>query len=281
MKNIGININISKDTDGKILERILKIIHNEIMDCNIKIFKKSKELQYEAIEELDLLIVLGGDGTILGAARALGKHQIPILGVNIGNLGFLTSVESSRFKIAIEAVNKGKFFVEERLMLQCSVFKDGKNISCISLNDVVISKGTLSRIIEYEIFIDSKKYTDFVADGVIIATPTGSTAYSLSAGGPIIYPRLEVISLSPICPHSLGMRALILDSKSEIEIKLISEWESAFLTVDGQESVELKENCSILITSYPFKCKLIRLEDYDYFDVLREKIIWRTKKVRK
>ena len=281
MKNIGININMSKDIDGKILKSILKIIYNEIMDCNIKIFKGSKELQHDGVSELDLLIVLGGDGTILGAARALGDHQIPILGVNIGNLGFLTTVESSRFKVAIEAVNQGKFFVEERLMLQCSLFKDGKDINYISLNDVVISKGTLSRIIEYEIFIDGKKYTEFVADGVIVATPTGSTAYSLSAGGPIIYPQLEVISLSPICPHSLGMRDIILDSKSEIKIKLISEWESAFLTVDGQESVELKENCNISITSYPFKCKLIRLEDYDYFDVLREKIIWRTKKVRK
>lgn len=281
MKNIGININTSKDIDGKILKCILEIIYNKIVDCSVKIFKESKELQNDAIRDLDLLIVLGGDGTILGAARSLGEHQIPILGVNIGNLGFLTTVESSRFKAAIDAVNEGKFFVEERLMLQCSIFKDGKNINYISLNDVVISKGTLSRIIEYEIFIDGKKYTEFVADGVIVATPTGSTAYSLSAGGPIIYPQLEVVSLSPICPHSLGMRAIILDSKSKIVIKLISEWESAFLTVDGQESVELNENINISITAYPFKCKLIRLEDYDYFDVLREKIIWRTKKVRK
>ncbi|MBC8062206.1 MAG: NAD(+)/NADH kinase [Clostridiaceae bacterium] len=281
MKNIGININISKDIDGKILKYILEIIYNVIIDCNVKVFKKSKDLQYDDIKELDLLIVLGGDGTILGAARALGKNQIPIMGVNIGNLGFLTTVESSRFKVAIEAVNQGKFFVEERLMLKCNVFKDGENKSYTSLNDVVISKGTLSRIIEYEIFIDGKKYTEFVADGVIVATPTGSTAYSLSAGGPIIYPQLDVLSLSPICPHSLGMRTIVLDSKSEIVIKLISEWESAFLTVDGQESVELKENSNILITSYPFKCKLIRLEGYDYFDVLREKIIWRTKKVRK
>ena len=281
MKNIGININISKDIDGKILKSITEVIYNEIVDCNLKIFRDSKKLKYDAIKELDLLIVLGGDGTILGAARSLGEHQIPILGVNIGNLGFLTTVESSRFKVAMEAVNKGNYFVEERLMLQCSIFKDGENIIYSSLNDVVISKGTLSRIIEYEIFIDDKKYTEFVADGVIIATPTGSTAYSLSAGGPIIYPQLEVISLSPICPHSLGMRSIILDSKSKIVIKLISEWESAFLTVDGQESVELKENNNILITAYPYKCKLIRLDDYDYFDVLREKIIWRTKKVRK
>jgi NAD+ kinase len=281
MKNIGIHINTSKDTDGKILKCILDMIYNEIVNCTVKVFENSKELQYEAIKELDLLIVLGGDGTILGAARSLGENQVPILGVNIGNLGFLTTVESSRFKVAIEAVNKGKFFVEERLMLQCCIFKDGVEIKYISLNDVVITKGTLSRIIEYEIFIDGKKYTEFVADGVIVATPTGSTAYSLSAGGPIIYPQLEVVSLSPICPHSLGMRALILDSKSKIEIKLISEWESAFITVDGQESVELKENSRILITSYEFKCKLIRLEGYDYFDVLREKIIWKTKKVRK
>ncbi len=281
MKNIGININNSKDIDGKILDSILKLIYNEINDCNIKIFKEIKDLVDASVEDFDMLVVLGGDGTILAAARALGKHQIPILGVNIGNLGFLTAVESGRFKSAIQSIHLNKYYIEERLMLECDIFKEGKTLFYNCLNDIVIAKGTLSRIIEYEIFIDGKKYTDFVADGVIISTPTGSTAYSLSAGGPIIYPQLEVLSLSPICPHSFGMRTIILDSKSEITIKLINEWDSAFLTVDGQESIELFEKNNILIKAYPWKCKLIRLEDYDYFDVLREKIIWKTKKVRK
>ncbi|MFU0823815.1 NAD(+)/NADH kinase [Clostridium sp.] len=272
MKNIGLNINSSKFIDAKIIDHIINKITQFIKDAEIKIYRDSIDLDKIKSRELDMIIVLGGDGTILRTARSIAKFEVPILGINMGHLGFLTAVEILEIEKAIENIGNGNYTVEDRMMLQCEISNKGNIKTYNSLNDIVVSKGTLSRILNYEIYIDDKFYTSFNSDGVIISTPTGSTAYALSAGGPIVYPTLDVISLIPICPHSMQTRSIILESSSEISIIVNSKNEQVFLTIDGQESIDLEKSRKIRVKKYNFKCKLIRINGYNYFEVLRKKI---------
>lgn len=277
MKRIGINVNTSKDVNGKILDFIQKSIYNEDKDAEIKIFEDSYGLSKKDTCKLDTVIVLGGDGTILSTARSLAGFDIPILGVNTGHLGFLAEVESSDLDYAIKSLFNGEYYIEDRIMLKCSVVNASSKNMYNSLNDIVISKGTLARILKLEIHIDGKLYTSFNADGVIISTPTGSTAYSLSAGGPIIYPTLSLIEITPICPISLGIRTIIVDSKSKIEIFIREHHGSVFLTIDGQESIELDNFDKVEAAISQYKCRLIKLTNYNYYKLLRKKITSRTK----
>ena len=277
MKNIGINVNSTKDKDDSILKSIIEIIKITFPSSNIKTYKDAIGLEDEKSRALDIVVTLGGDGTILRCARAVAKFSIPILGVNIGNLGFLAGVECNNFKEAIEKINAGNYNIDERAMLKCIVGKKEDNIELNSLNDIVISKGTLSRIVKYNISVDNVFYTSFSADGMIIATPTGSTAYSLSAGGPILHPNLSLMEITAICPHTPGMRSLVVDAKSKVDVVIERGNESVFLTVDGQESIELDEITNVSISKSDYNCKVIRIEDYDYFDILRKKIIYRTR----
>jgi NAD+ kinase len=277
MKNIGINVNTTKDKNNIILDEIIKITKKYFPGASIEVFKDSENLEKISSENLDIIIVLGGDGTILRTARNIVGADIPILGVNIGNLGFLAGVECSHFESALESIRNNNFTVEERMMLKCIVNVDETIKEYHALNDVVISKGTLSRIVRYDVSVEGNFYTSFTADGVIISTPTGSTAYSLSAGGPIIYPTLNLIEITPICPHSPGMRSIVLDAENKVDILVKKGNESVFLTVDGQESSELNNNITISLSISENKCKVIRLENYNYFDILRRKIFWRTR----
>jgi NAD+ kinase len=277
MKNIGININTGKDINGELLKAIEKTITYHMPQSNIKVFKDTKGLSEDSTRNLDFIISLGGDGTLLGTAREIYKFGIPILGVNIGNLGFLTEVESSGFEYAIDNIKNNNYKIEERTMLDCSIDRKETNRQYICLNDIVLSKGTLARMAKYEIYIDDRFYSSFTADGVIISTPTGSTAYSLSAGGPIMYPTLKLMSITPICPHSLGVRTMVVDGSSRVRLGIKKKYESVFLTVDGQQSLEIKEEDKINVSMSDYKCKLIKLPSYDYFNILRQKITSRTK----
>jgi NAD+ kinase len=277
MRSIGININTEKDLEGKIQKFIVNTIKGILPESEIKIFKDTIGIDERSIKNLDILISLGGDGTLLGTAREIFKYDIPILGVNIGNLGFLTEVEVSDFDYAIKCIKSKDYKIEERTMLDCTVESNERNKQYICLNDIVLSKGTLARMAKYEIFIDERFYSSFTADGVIISTPTGSTAYSLSAGGPIMYPTLKLMSITPICPHSLGVRTIVIDGSSKIKVAIKKKYESIFLTVDGQQSLEIKEEDKIFISMAPRKCRLIKLPKYDYFNILRQKITSRTK----
>lgn len=275
MKKIGVNINTTKDLDGKIIKYVNHIISKYIDSTNIFIFKDSVGLENDKFKDLDIIIALGGDGTILRTSRNLNNFNIPILGVNIGNLGFLSSVELLEFENAMKRFFEDDYYVEDRMMLNCTLPYRGETESYTALNDIVVSKGTLARIIKHEIHIDKKFYTDFTGDGLIISTPTGSTAYSLSAGGPIIYPNLDVIAVTPICPLSLSMRTIVLDCKSEISVSIKSEHESIFLTLDGQRAIKLNAYEQILVSVSNKKCRLVKFNDYNYFHILRKKIISR------
>lgn len=272
MKKIGLNINSSKLIKKEIIDKLIFSIKRYIKDSSVSIYYDSIGLHKLKNKEIDIVIALGGDGTILSTARAVMKHQIPILGINMGSLGFLTGVESLEFEAAIKKLSEGKYNIEERMMLKCSIMSNGNKNFYNSLNDIVISKGTLSRIFKYNIFIDGNFYTSFKADGIIISTPTGSTAYSLSAGGPIVYPTLDVMLLTPICPHSMQMRSIILEGNSNVNVQICKKNESIFLTVDGQKSIDLRYCEDILIKRNDVKCKLIKIDGYDYFKVLRNKI---------
>lgn len=276
MKSIGININTTKDKDGKIIKYVKDIISKYIDDTNIFMFKDSIGLEDIKYKDLDIIIALGGDGTILLTSRNLNNSNIPILGVNIGNLGFLSSVELRGFENAMKRYIEDDYYVEDRMILKCTLPHRKSPEVYTALNDIVVSKGTLARVVKYELHIDNKFYIDFTGDGLIIATPTGSTAYSLSAGGPIIYPNLDVIAVTPICPLSLSMRTIVLDGKSEISISIKSEHESIFLTLDGQRAIKLNNYEKILVSVSDKKCRLVKFNDYNYFEILRKKIISRT-----
>lgn len=277
MKKIGININSSKDSEGKILDFIKKIVYNVGSEVEVNVFKDSENLDSLETSKLDALIVLGGDGTILSTARAVKKYEVPLIGINIGNLGFLADIECSEAVEALTEYFKGNYYIEDRMMIDCKFNNKNGDEIYTALNDVVLSKGTLARMVKYEIYINNKHYTNFSADGVIVSTPTGSTAYSLSSGGPLVYPTLPILSITPICPHSIGIRTLIIDGNNEIVIRVKKNYESVFLTIDGQEAFELTDTDYITISSSLYKCKLIKLESYDYFNILRKKITYRTK----
>ena len=276
MKKIGININSTKDKDGKIMKDVFKIVKKHYEECEIYKFYDSIDLENEKNKDLDILIALGGDGTILRAARAIEKFEIPILAVNIGHLGFLSTIELSQLDDAMKDLIENKFHIDDRMMIKCSLINRKEDRYCTSLNDIVVSKDTLSRAINYQIYIDDTFYIEYKADGIIVATPTGSTAYSLSAGGPIIHPKLNAMAITPICPISVGIKTIVLDSNNKILIKINSDSENVYLSVDGQSAIKLNNNEKILIEVLPQKCKLIKFDDYNYFKVLRKKIISRS-----
>lgn len=223
----------------------------------------------------DIIIVLGGDGTMLGVARLVGCKDVPIIGVNLGGLGFITEVNKDKIFEALGKVLSGNYTIEERIMLSASVYRDNENIeNFLVLNDVVINKGVLARIIDLETYINGSYVTTFRADGLIISTPTGSTAYSLAAGGPVLYPTMNSIVLTPICPHTLTNRPIVLPDDFSVEIMLGSESEQVFLTLDGQAGFSLRKGDTVKIKKSECKTKLLIPFERDYFQILRTKLKW-------
>jgi NAD+ kinase len=223
----------------------------------------------------DVLLVLGGDGTMLNAARLAGERSIPILGVNMGGLGFLTEVRLENLYPSLERVFANDFVLDDRLMLRTHIHRHGEMVAQgVVLNDVVISKGTLARMIELKIAIQGRFVTNLRGDGLIISSPTGSTAYSLSAGGPIIDPAVQSLILTPICPHTLTHRPLIVPGNAVIEVTLTSKDDGAMATLDGQVGVAITQEDMVLIQASENRTRLIRFPESNYYDVLREKLKW-------
>ena len=223
----------------------------------------------------ELIVVLGGDGTMLSVARLVGEKGIPILGVNIGGLGFLTAVQRDELYGVLDTVLKGECAVEERIMLTACVFRHSECIAeYLVVNDVVVNKGALARIIDLETYIEHSYVATFKADGLIVSTPTGSTAYALSAGGPILYPTLNSIVLAPICPHTLTNRPIVLPDNLVIDIVLRSLNEDVFLTIDGQVGFSLRQGDTVEVKKSQFKTRLFIPCERDYFQILRTKLKW-------
>ena len=222
----------------------------------------------------DFALVLGGDGTLLSAARAVAHEGVPILAVNLGSLGFLTEVPLNELYVALEAVDQGQCPVEERSVLDCRLIR---NEQCIgqnfALNDVVVNKSAISRLVEFDLYIDSNFVFQYKADGVIIATPTGSTAYSLAAGGPVLMPSVDAFVVTPVCPHSLTHRPLVVTETSQIELRVETGEEQAFLSIDGQIGLPVQQGDRVFCQRAGHKVKLMRLRR-TFFDVLRNKLKW-------
>lgn len=224
---------------------------------------------------VDMIIALGGDGTILSVARLVGDLGVPILGVNLGGLGFITEVSLDEIYTTLEDLFKGDYTFEERLMLTAHIHRKGGRIADYNvLNEVVINKGALAKIIDLDTYINKYYVTTFKADGLILATPTGSTAYSLSAGGPIIYPTLQSFVITPICPHTLTNRPIVLPDDFLVEIILKSESGDVFLTLDGQVGLSLMHEDIVEVKKSEGKIKLISSPKRDYFKILRTKLKW-------
>ena len=223
----------------------------------------------------DLLLVMGGDGTLLAAARSAHERNVPILAVNLGGLGFLTAVTVGELYDSLAMILDGKHQVEYRKMLQIQMMRSGTLMATYqALNDAVLNKGAISRILDFETYVDGHLVTLLKADGVIVSTPTGSTAYSLAAGGPIVYPSVEAFLVTPICPHTLTNRPLVVPDRSRIEVVVKTEAESVFLTVDGQVGHDLHNEDRIVCELSPSRIGLVRPPHKEFFEVLRSKLKW-------
>jgi NAD+ kinase len=233
------------------------------------------EANGQLAEDVDLLVVLGGDGTILGAARFVGVRQIPVLGVNFGWLGYLTEFTLDELFPALEGLCNGDFFVDRRMTLDVNLERDGRVIASYrALNDAVVNKGAPVRMIELDCWIDGMFVSTFRADGMIVATPTGSTAYSLSAGGPIVHPRMSAILLTPICPHMLSNRPVVVPGESLVEIVFKRAGEDLMLTVDGQVAISLLPDDRVTVFQSECTFDLVRPTNRNYFEVLKTKLKW-------
>jgi len=229
----------------------------------------------EIVADADLLIVLGGDGSVLAAVRAIGSRRVPILGVNLGHLGFLTDVSLDRAEAALEAVLRGESTIVERTRFDVTHMRDGLELLReLVLNDAVITKGSaLARLIELEAQVDGRLISRYRSDGLIVATPTGSTAYNLSAGGPIIDPGVPAAILSPICPHTLTLRPLVLPDDREILVRLCSP-EDAALTLDGQVGATLRTGDEVRVVKAREPARFVTTPPHDHFETLRTKLGW-------
>jgi NAD+ kinase len=229
----------------------------------------------EELVKADLFVVLGGDGTLIHAARLLKGKQVPILGINLGSLGFMTEIPQAEIFTLMDLTLAGKVKVSSRMKLACRVYRDGKLLlEDEVLNDIVINKGALARISDFETWMDGDFVAQFKADGIICSTPTGSTAYTLSAGGPIVHPSIDCLIVTPICPHALTQKPFVVPGDQTVRIVLKEHVEDVFITIDGQVGQPLKIGDRMEVERSPNRVHLIRNPSIDYFGILRQKLHW-------
>jgi NAD+ kinase len=280
MQKVGIIAKLNKPEAIAVVKELVSWLQGRAVECFVEP-EMARAVSHTALEktemarQVDMVIVLGGDGTLLAAARALQQRQIPLLGVNLGGLGFLTEITLPELYPTLEAILQDDYTTDDRMLLTVHVWRREKVIERFTvLNDVVINKGALARIIELETTVDGAYLTTFRADGLIIATPTGSTGYSLSAGGPILYPSLQSIVITPICPHNVTNRPLICPEQAKIGVTLCSGDQEVFLTLDGQVGFPMELRDRIEVERGAGYVKLVKSPTRSYFAVLRQKLMW-------
>jgi NAD+ kinase len=280
MNKIGIIVNRTKDTDLKITDSIVKwakcrkktpmLAEDEAQRLDIPKYGVTRA---EILSDSDFIVVLGGDGTILNAARDASVYETPVLGINLGHLGFLAEVEIENMFKSLDMVINGNITIESRFMFEASLCSKNKKKVYNALNDVVISRGALLRVIKINVYINDEMAFSLNGDGLIVSTPTGSTAYSLSAGGPILSPDLSVMSLTPVCPLSLFDRSSIVISGDElIKADLIGSEGDAILSIDGQAESKIEPDEKVIIKKAPYKAQFIKLAGSSFYNVLRNKL---------
>jgi NAD+ kinase len=282
VKTIGLFANCNKPSANQVL-RCLYARAQEL-NLNLAACAPASEHVPEALylepEELagkiDLLMALGGDGTMLRAVRLLDGRDIPVLGVNLGSLGFLTSVAEDHAEYALTCVARGDFTVHPRALADCRVLRDGREISRYrALNDIVMDRGASSRIATLDLLVEGEAVSSYICDGLIVSTPTGSTGHSLSAGGPILHPETAAWVISLICPHTLSSRPLVIPDRYLITVNVTRCAGDLLLSADGQAGEGLQTGDQVQISASPNKAHFVKLPDYSYFAVLRQKLHWR------
>jgi len=280
MKSIGIIANVRKEMTKGVVEEIIRWASQE----NVGFFL-GEELAplvghseaalpaKELWQECDVLISLGGDGTMLASARAVGEHKTPILGINLGGVGFLTEINSNDLQNTLNRLKKGDYFIEKRMVLETEV-EGLKKLEQYALNDIVIDRGEVARLFLLHLYADDEFICSYSADGLIISTPSGSTAYNLAAGGPIINPRMNALIVSPICPHTLASRTILFSEKETLKVTVELDSREAGLTIDGQVAFHLKSGSSVLIRKANHSVNLVKLRDRSFYEILRTKLHW-------
>lgn len=224
-------------------------------------------------QQVDLLFVLGGDGTLLGVARQMACREIPLLGINIGHLGFLSEAEPEDLERAVQRVMTGDYHLERRMMIQASVVRGGRVVhQTVGLNDAGIGKGSVARMIRVQVYVDGELFDEFAGDGLIVSTPTGSTAYSLSCGGPIVAPHIQVMLLTPICAHTLVARPCVISDEQEVRVRVLATHRDLGLTMDGQVGFALQNEDEVVIRRAACDSILVRWQERPFFSILRSKL---------
>lgn len=248
------------------------------LDNALSSISKGKSIVLPSVSELsrmcDLMLVIGGDGTVLRVARDTAGSNVPLLGINAGRLGFLTTAPADDAKKALETLWTGKYIIDPLPLIEATALIQDKKIKTIALNDILISRGANPRLIEMKVLVDGEPLTDYRCDGLIVATPAGSTAYSLAAGGAVVSPRAEVLTLNPICPQALSNRPLVVGFSSTIEVTILKHRAETYLSADGQMQAQLEPNDTVKITRSRQKARLIRLQGNSFFETLRHKLNW-------
>lgn len=276
MRKITIILNYKNEETITFAQKIREFLENKGVELLVPEDKPGYSLSDSAnvdFSAADIALLLGGDGTLLAVSKYLSAYDVPMLAINMGNVGFLSEVEKEEIPQALIALLSDEYIIDERMMIQGSIYRNKRQIACLSaLNDLVINNGIYSRTIVLDLFVDGQEVTSNRADGMIISTPTGSTAYSLSAGGPIVLPQLSSILITPVCPHTFFSRPIVLPPDSTIKIIYRSESGNAALTADGQTSNLLEMNDEIYISTLEQKTKLIRLKKYNFFERVKNKL---------
>jgi NAD+ kinase len=284
-KNIGVigkydSPNLSRPL-AQVIAFLVRLGHQVVVDDRAATQLEPHTLKTAALDQIgkhvDLVVVLGGDGTLLSVARTLAPHNIPLIGVNLGRLGFLTDIPIDELETTLKAMLDGSYTYDDRTLLSATVMRKRKKVfSTLALNDVVVSRGAMGSMIEFEVYVDGQFAYNLRSDGLIIATPTGSTAYSLSSGGPILHPSLPALGLVPISPHTLSNRPIVIPSKSLVEVVLI-RGPNARVNFDVQSHFDLEADDKVAVKAHESPIRLLHPHGYDYYAMLREKLHWSAK----
>jgi NAD+ kinase len=223
-------------------------------------------------KKADFLVTIGGDGTLISAVRRSYRFQLPVLGIHAGKLGFLADLDMAELETFVAQMLEGEFRIDERAMLQATITGRNGDTHVVAFNDIVLTRPSISKMIRLETYVDGRSFNTYYGDGVVVSTPTGSTAYNLSAGGPVLFPLTQVFALTPICPHSLTQRPVVLPGHFEIEMKTPDA--SALVIIDGQDMIEITENDTVHIKLAGAGAHLIHRKEFNYFEVLKEKLGW-------
>ncbi len=282
MKNIGVIVNTKRLQAGGVLAELRRLAEGH----DFKLFAEDATMaevlgaEHIPVElfgtTVDVVLALGGDGTVLYTAHALHGSVVPIMGINLGSLGFLTSVSDAEIPQALDAIAHAGFKVSERVVAKCRIFKKGELVGEEpALNDMVLGWGASSRIVTLRLSIDGEAVGTFMCDGMMVSTPTGSTGHSLSAGGPILHPGVGGFGINVICPHTLGSRPLVVPHSSLIELEVVRTAKELILSIDGQDEYRVEQGDTIEISRSPYPVRFLQLPGHSYFSVLSQKLHWR------